>query len=315
MIKNIIRLIRWDNLLFIAIALWVMEKWVVVPLLQQNYFPEQLSNGLLACIILAFVFISAGGYVINDYFDFKIEEINRPDKVVVMHGLSKKATMRLYQVLTGIGIIFGVIVAWELKHWVLGLIFLFIPGILWFYSASYKRQLLIGNLIVSLLAGFGPFLIIIPNIALLSRYGDFMQGSDIFRQIYLWLGGFGVFAFLTTWTREIIKDIEDQVGDREFECHTVPIVWGDMMAKIMASLLILITMTLLIFLWVKVLPFPIAWQNLPSRYIMLGLLVPFVGELVLLWRASIPSDYRSAQLLMKFIMFMGVMFSFAVRFA
>ena len=69
------RLVRWSNLLFLAALIWLMEKWVTVPILDQAAFGEQLPGYILLLIMLATVFIAAGGYVINDYFDVKIEYV------------------------------------------------------------------------------------------------------------------------------------------------------------------------------------------------------------------------------------------------
>ena len=101
-------------------------------------------------MVLATVLIAAGGYVINDYFDLKIDRINRPESVVIGERLSKQSAMRLYIALTGVGVLIGIVLAVWLKNISLGFIFVIVPGMLWFYSSTYKRQFLIGNVIVSL---------------------------------------------------------------------------------------------------------------------------------------------------------------------
>ena len=77
LLKDILRLVRWSNLLFLAALVWLMEKWVAVPILDKAAFGEQLPWYVLLLLTLAIVFIAAGGYVINDYFDVKIDRINR----------------------------------------------------------------------------------------------------------------------------------------------------------------------------------------------------------------------------------------------
>lgn len=39
-IKDIFRLVRWSNLLFLAILVWLMEKWVAVPVLNNAAYGE-----------------------------------------------------------------------------------------------------------------------------------------------------------------------------------------------------------------------------------------------------------------------------------
>ena len=156
---------RWSNLLFLTALVWLMEKWVAVPILDQAAFGEQLPWYLLLLLILATVFIAAGGYVINDYFDVKIDRINRPDELIVTRSVSKPAAMRLSLCLSGFGIVCGLITAVLLRSFTLGILFVAIPGLLWFYSSSYKRLFMIGNIIIALLAGLTPMVVALANTA------------------------------------------------------------------------------------------------------------------------------------------------------
>ena len=233
------RLVRWSNLLFLAALVWLMEKWVATPVLNAAAFGEQMPWYILLLLIAATTLIAGGGYVINDYFDVKIDRINRPDEVVVTRSISKPAAMRLSMSLSGVGIACGLIVALWLRSLPIGILFILIPGLLWFYSSSYKRLFMIGNLIIALLAAVTPLLVAMVNVALLQlRYAEILPYTTLVHDLYAWLGGFALFAFLLTWIREIIKDMQDQMGDRELECHSMPVVWGERWTKIFVSILI-----------------------------------------------------------------------------
>jgi len=312
--KDYLRLIRWQNLLFLGILVWVMEKWVCVPLLNNIRFYEVLPWWLLWILLLAIVLTAAAGYVINDYFDVKIDRINRPDRLIVTNTVSKEQAIFLYRILAAIGVLLGLLVAWLVRSWQIAMIFLIVPGLLWFYSSSYKRQFLLGNLIIAFASALPPILVAQTNAAWLYRhYPDVMPYLTISRDLFLWTGGFALFAFLTTWIREIIKDLQDQTGDRELECHTLPIVWGELATKIILTFMIAGTAALACYFVFALLPMPHTWGSLSTRYLVFGFLVPMACELWLLWAAKIPSDYRHAQLLMKFIMFLGVLFSFVIN--
>ncbi len=312
-------LVRWQNLLMTAIVLFVMEKWVATPILCAAYFGEQLPWWLLTLLMLATVLITAGGYVINDYFDVKIDQINRPDRLIVTRSVTKPEAMRLFQVLTAAGIVCGIVASVCLRSWVTAVIFVFVPGLLWFYSASYKRQFLVGNLIVALAAALCPLLIAIANVAWLKHlYGD-VNGIDVLslttlpHDLYMWIGGFAAFAFWGTFIREIIKDMQDVTGDRELECHSLPVVLGEPATKGIVTALLLAMAGAIVWLAWWVIPFPNGWNSLHARYVVLGLLVPIACELWLLWSARIPSDYRTAQSVMKFVLLMGVLYSFVIN--
>lgn len=311
--KDIMRLVRWSNLLFLAALVWVMEKWVATPILVKAAFGEQLPGYMLLLIILATVLIAAGGYVINDYFDVKIDRINRPDEVIVTRSISKPAAMRLSMILSGIGIACGIAVAVVLKSLTIGILFVLIPGLLWFYSSSYKRLFMIGNLIIALLAGVTPIVVAMTNVAVLQlRYETILPYTTLVHDIYAWLGGFALFAFLLTWIREIIKDMQDQMGDRELECHSMPVVWGEQWTKVFVTGLIVITLAIIGHLWWHILPFPTAWTNLSTRYIALGIVTPLLCTIWLLWSAKIPSDYKVCQQVVKFTMLIGMLYSICI---
>lgn len=304
------RLVRWSNLLFLSALVWLMEKWVAVPVLDRAAFGEQLPWFTLLLLMAAVVLTAAGGYVINDYFDVKIDRINRPDAVVVTRSVSKPAAMRLSVGLSITGALCGIAVAWLLRSMTLGIIFVLVPGLLWFYSSSYKRLLMIGNLTIALLAGLTPLVVAMANVAQLRLlYDSILPYTTLEHDLYAWLGGFALFAFLLTWIREIIKDLQDQMGDRELECHTLPIVWGELWTKIFVTVLLCGTLALIAWLWYSVLPFPHTWNNLSTRYIALGITVPLLSVVWLLWAAKIPSDYKTCQQVVKFTMLIGMLYS------
>ena len=319
-LRDIARLIRWQNLLFLAILMWTLEKWVVVPLLYTFGLPEVLPPLILWLLIIATILIAAGGYVINDYFDIKIDRINRPDRVIVGETMSKPAAMRLSIGLSAAGILLGALTAWLCSSWTLGIVMLLMPGLLWFYSSAYKRQFLIGNLIVAFasalvpvligLANEGMFLPFIIEHDLQTIYSDLQPAVH---DIYTWLGGFALMIFLYTWIREIIKDLQDQMGDRELECRTLPIKVGELWTKIILTLLIAITAALLCWIAFDLLPFEHTWSSLSTRYLVFGLLIPLGAILALTWSARIPSDYRNAQRFMKFAMFLGMLYSYVIN--
>lgn len=310
---GLVRLVRPNNLLFLIILLGVMEKWVAEPILAQYQLAPQLTWWMLVLLIAAVVLIAAGGYVINDYFDVKIDSINRPDKLIVTRAVSKREAMIFFQVLTGMGIACGVALAIVLKSLLLGAVFAVVPGILWFYSSSYKRMLIVGNLVIAFLSGLTPLLVVWSNAAALRlTYGEEHFGSMyVVSQMYAWIGGFAIFAFLCTWVREVIKDMQDEEGDRELECHTMPVVCGPLWSKVFTTLLLAVIGGLMSYVNFGLLPIPFSWGNFVSRFYLV-LMVAWVCALWLLWSAKLSSDYRNAQVLMKFLMFMGTMYAFCV---
>ena len=307
------RLVRWGNLLFLGALVWVMEKWVAVPILNAAAYGEQMPWYILLLLEIAVILIAAGGYVINDYFDVKIDRINRPDAVIVTRTISKPAAMRLSICLSAAGAACGILEAILLRSMTIGILFVIVPGLLWFYSSSYKRLFMIGNLTIALLAAVTPMLVAITNVAILQlHFETILPYISLPHDLYAWLGGFALFAFLLTWIREIIKDMQDQMGDRELECHSMPVVWGDLWTKVFVTALIILTLAIIGHIWYRLLPFPIGWTSLSTRYIALGIVVPLLSAIWLLWSAKIPSDYKSCQQVIKFAMLIGMLYSYVI---
>ena len=263
-------------------------------------------------MIFSTVLIAAGGYVINDYFDVKIDRINKPEKVIVTEKISKKATMLFYQILTGIGISAGIFLSLLTNSFLLSFIFIIVPGMLWFYAASYKRQFIWGNVVVSFLAALVILLVGILEISILKRsYDDLLFQTNIPKIIYSWTGGFAFFAFLTTWIREIIKDIQDEIGDREMECRTMPIKWGTKKTKYFIYGLITLTISALFIANFILIPFD---EEITLQYFIFGLILPLVGLAYLIFKAKTPEDFKQTSTLTKFIMLIGILYSFVFYF-
>jgi 4-hydroxybenzoate polyprenyltransferase len=285
---------------------------VISPILQKFNVEILLSSFAFWLIVLATVLIAAGGYVINDYFDLKIDRINRPESVIIGENMSKKTAMRLYITLTSIGILLGIIISILLKSSTLGLIFIIVPGMLWFYSSSYKRQFLVGNLIVALVSALSLVVVLVAQCALLINiYGtDLLRQTPVLQELYRWVCGFALFAFLFTLVREIIKDLQDINGDREMECRTLPIVLGECKAKIVITALLSIILTGTYFVMQK---FSLPNDNgITFRYFLFGIFLPAGLAIGFLWNKQF--NYKMSGNLIKFTMLIGILYTLIFNF-
>ena len=305
-------LIRWKNLLFLAITMWMLQRMVIVPLMLGFGFDggSLLAGVPLVLLIASVVFIAAGGYAINDYFDVKIDAINNPDNQIVTKELTREQAMRFYQLMTACGVISGIAAALLLKSWSIGLIIVFVPGILWFYSSSYKRMLVVGNLIVSLLTGMVPILVAMANVAYLETIysAELLYQTAILQTLYRWMSGFALFAFLMTFTREVIKDLEDQVGDRELECHTIPVVLGDKWAKAIVLALMAGTIAMLGLAYFRWIPFDKSFGSANMNY-MLCFAVLWIAMIVMFVRSHRATEYGVSSTMMKILMGWGMIYA------
>ena len=290
-----------------ALSLLLMQRAVVDPILMTFGFDSFLSTLEMLFMLLSVLLIAAGGYVINDYFDIKIDAINKPDSRIVGNALERKKAIIIHQVLSVIGALLGIVLSLMLRSFTVGLLYVLVPGLLWFYSASYKRQFIIGNLIVAFNSALSILIVALVNVAKLKlHYQDLIYQTPIAHNIYAWVGGFALFAFLITIIREIIKDMEDEEGDREFECHTLPIQLGVGKTKIIIYILVAVVLAALAFVNFRLIPFQ---STLTDTYFYWGMLLPFVIFVLLLAFAKTKRDFAQASAFVKFIMLIGLLYS------
>ena len=288
-----------------------MRYCIIEPLLINN-FELQLSNLNFFFLVMSTVLLTAAGYVINDYFDRKTDMVNRPTEVVVGKYIKRRTAMAMHIVFNVVGIALGLYVSYIIGIYKLGIIFLVISGILWYYSTSYKQQFLIGNLLVSVLTALVPLMVVVYEIPLLNKaYGDIMlQNKTNFNYIFFWVAGFSFFAFLSSLIREIIKDMEDLEGDNAYGRNTLPIVLGIQTSKFITVVLILIGIAGL-----AVAGFKLLDKHLLSlMYFGIAIAVPYLFLIFILARADTKKDYHLASLLSKIIMLLGLCYSFGVYY-
>src|SRR3990172_8984115 len=211
MVIAFLKLIRLQNLLIIALTQYLMRLCIIRPMLQINGFELQFSGFNFFLLVLSTTMIAGAGYIINDYFDTKVDRRNDPSMVIVGKSIKRRVAMISHIIISTIAIAIGFFIAWRVGIIWLGYINAVCAGILWFYSTTYKHRPLLGNMIIAVLAALVPLIVGLYEIPLLNKE---YSGTN-FNHIFVWIAGFSFFAFLTTLIREIIKDLEDIEGDSD----------------------------------------------------------------------------------------------------
>jgi 4-hydroxybenzoate polyprenyltransferase len=318
--KAFFNLIRWQNLLIVMLTMMLMRYAVLRPVISRigvillggtgEEVPMIIQSSLIDFILLvaATVFLTAGGYVINDYFDIKTDLINK-GKVIVGTRIPRRQAMMWHNLFNIAGVSIGFYISWKAGYLWLGTMFLVVSGLLYFYSASYKRQFLIGNLVVATLVAIVPLLVVIYEWPALYRYYSVNAVTlPDFNFIIYWVGGFAVFAFLTTLTREIIKDIEDFEGDIAYGRNTVPVVVGILAAKIISISLVVITIALLYLVWYLFIN-----DTITLVYLSVAIVLPLAWVIFKVVTSSNRKQLHNASSIMKVVMLTGILYSVVVK--
>ena len=293
LITAFLSLIRWPNLAFI-----ILTQVLFYYCIYQSLFHSSNIKSLL-WIIIASVLIAAAGYIINDYFDLNIDQINKPGKNVFVKAIHRRWAIIWHFVFSVLGIV-ATAIAVGFDKWYLILANIGCVALLWFYSTSFKRQLLVGNIVISLLTSWTVLILFFaftsPRDAVL---GNNTETIKFFRTSFLYAG----FAFISSLIREAIKDMEDMEGDARYGCKTLPIVAGIRSTKIYVTVWTVVLLASLIVLQLYVLQFQ-WWYAI--AYSVVLIIAPMIVLLIRLPKANSRIEFARLSSLSKLIMLTGI---------
>jgi 4-hydroxybenzoate polyprenyltransferase len=263
------RLTRVWNLVIIAFAQYFTAAFLID---SRTVFDPRLF-----ILSISTVAIAAAGYVINDYYDIKIDLINKPQRVVIGKSITRRYAILFHTLLSLMGVVLGLTLSWKIAA-----MNFFCATVLWWYSNNLKRQPFVGNFVVALLTGVAIWLV-----------------DSLYKTGHILIISYALFAFFMTLIREIIKDMEDLKGDHSFGCQTLPIVWGMRRTKYFIY-------GILAAFGATVMALNFSFGNVPLKYLLLVLYVPLLWFLVRLILADTKKDYTWLSGFCKIILLLGI---------
>jgi 4-hydroxybenzoate polyprenyltransferase len=302
-----LKLIRWKNLLIIFLTQFLAWRCVITP--QILGFNGKLafffSTVNFLCLSASTVLIAAAGYIINDYFDIKIDTINRPEKVVLGKAIPRRKAILLHTLLNVIALLLAGYVAAQTRHFEWLLLQVGCTVLLWFYSTHFKRQYMTGNIVVALLTALTILILVVynPGIYKITITQSLAVNGSPFLPVWT-LIVYAFFAFMLTWMREIVKDMEDFQGDEAEGCVTMPIKKGLQYSvtfiRVLSSLVVisLAAACYLLFLF---------HYRLFAGYLLALLIIPVIIWAIYLNRQHTAQHYYECSKRLKIIMVLGVL--------
>jgi 4-hydroxybenzoate polyprenyltransferase len=268
-LTGFIKLTRFWNLLIIAFAQYFTATFLIDL--------DKIWDLRLLLLSGSTMIIAAAGYIINDYYDVKIDLINKPERVVIGKQIARRYAILFHSILSITGTAIGFLLDWKI-----GVINFSSAFLLWWYSNDLKRQPFIGNFVVALLTGLSILLI-----------------DVLYQTSQPLIGIYSIFAFAMTLIREIVKDMEDLKGDNIFGCKTLPIVWGVRKTKLLIYFFMAVLFGSVIFI-------NELYSQLPLLYFFAFLFVPLVFLFTRLVRADTKKDFYYLSQWCKVIMLLGI---------
>ncbi len=269
-----------------------------------------LDGSLWWLFIIDTVLIAAAGYVINDIYDQESDLLNKPrNSYIGVGNLSIKSAWFYYGSLVLLGLGLALFIAHTIDKLHLLLIYPTAVGLLFLYSKSFKKLPLIGNLVVAIFCAF------VPGIILYAEWGVLEKARNTSPTEYELVFGmflsYLTFAFLSTLVREIIKDIEDIIGDKSAGYNTYTTVYGKKKAKLLA---IIISLVLILSYGLWFTPF----VEIDAKVLITGLIsVMFCFSLFILYRliyASAKEDFSAISKWLKILMVVSLFIFLCIPF-
>lgn len=294
-INAFLKLIRWANVLIIASTQSLFFYLIKASLYRDSL--DTTHQQKFVYLLLSYVCISSAGYIINDYFDLNIDQINKQKKVIINRFITRRWALFLHISLSLIGIVLSTMVNLEV-----GFLSTLVVIILFAYSAIFKKKFLIGNILVAVCVAWA---------IAITAYFDFknivlhktVQGKDfdiLFNATLLYVA----FSFIINLIREVIKDMEDIEGDIKYGCKTMPIVWGINASKVFVAVWLVVLMAMLV--TAQIYAIRLHWW-LVIPYCLLFVLAPIVWVFKQLFTAQSPYEFHKLSSAIKIVILTGVL--------
>lgn len=291
-----LKLIRYQNLLIIALVQAVFHFGF---LKQQKGLLLALNDVEFFLLIIATVCIAAAGYIINNIVDQETDNISKPENLIVGKYISETRAYNYYIAFNIIGVLLGFFVANVVFKESFAAIFIVVAFILYLYATQFKQSLLAGNFLVSFLVAFSILLV-----GIFDLYPMIIAETQQFLGIlFRILIDYAIFAFLLTFIREVVKDIEDYEGDLKTGMNTLPIYLGkEKTQKVVFGLSFIPLLALLYYLNAN-------FTNLEYvlYYTLAFVVAPMLYFIAKLWQAKTQKDFNHLSSVLKFIMITGIL--------
>ena len=288
---GLFKLIRPLNLAFLGISLLLVHYFLMAALAIDSLLPTAVFLTFLFSSLL----MTAGGYVINDYFDIETDTINKPKRLLTTASPRQvKKAYYLGMILLLASVLLGFVLGYFVGRLSFGLSYVFAAMALMIYSQKLKKQMLLGNIMVSLLTAYPYFLLFF--LLLIN------QNSQINAQVYRVFIFLMMISFLLNFIREIIKDLEDMNGDFSADHKTLPIQLGRNRTHFIIQ--ILIGITIIILEGFSLYFFQSYWLVL---FFGIGVVIPLVYIGYQIREVHLSNDYCRLSQVLKLTMLVGLL--------
>jgi 4-hydroxybenzoate polyprenyltransferase len=296
------KLVRLPNLFFIALTQMLFRFFILHYVYSNGSDGSehiQLPLNLFYLLVIASICIAAAGYIINDYFDINIDLVNKPARLVIGRYIKRRWAIFFHIFFSITGFAISCYVGYKLRNLYIPVFNLLAIAALWFYSTTFKKKLLIGNVLISLLTAW------VILILTVSEYHFPVIPHDLYWKRLIKLSFiYAGFAFIISLIREVIKDMEDMQGDTKYGCNTMPIAWGIQVSKVFVAVWIIVLVSVIAGIQIYVVH--LGWW-FSALYSLFAIIIPLLWVLRKLYLAHSPKEFHHLSTAVKLIMLAGIL--------
>jgi 4-hydroxybenzoate polyprenyltransferase len=245
--------------------------------------------------------ITASGYIINDIYDIETDRINKPDKRIIQVHLSVSNAWHFYLSMILTGALVSLYLAVQRNDLFYWFIYPAAVFLLYGYSRWFKGIPYLGNILVSLFCAAVPGIFFLSEASVLNELK--IRDLTSFLPLHKLLLSYVLFAFLTNLYREIVKDLQDQNGDKLANINTAAVFFGKNNTKLIAIIIALVNAIVITFAFSQSI-----FSNIPYLFTILSLLIqtPLSISIIKLIQAKDDKAFRNVGLWIKLIMINGL---------
>jgi len=296
---HFLNLIRWKNLLIIALMQYLIKYALLLPFQESHGVLTTLSNFNFFLLVLATICIAAGGYVINDIYDIETDKINKPNRLIINKYITEKNGTTLFIVLNIIGVGLGFYLSNGIGKSEFFAIFFVASALLYIYSSSLKQIAIVGNVVVSLVVSLSILLVGIFELLPAINANNKAVQITFFKIII----DYAIFAFMINLVRELVKDMEDMDGDSKLGIQTLPVLIGRERANKIVFIFSLIPIFSITYYVITYL----FKQQLVVGYFLILVIAPLIYVSIKLFNSEQKVQYKHISLVLKLIMLTGML--------
>ena len=312
LVTAFLQLIRWPNLVFIFLTQHLFYYSVVLPDYAAIGFDHAwyLSWKAFHWLVASSVLIAAAGYIINDYFDLNIDQVNKPNAIIIQKVIKRRWAIFWHLGLSVAGLLCTLYACRLTGNWLVAPLNLLCVLLLWFYSTTFKKKFLIGNLVIALLTAWVVLVLYVADLDViaLTRYANY---RSVLNKVFKLAMLYGGFAFVISLIREVVKDMEDIAGDEKYGCRTMPIVWGIPASKVFTAVWLVVLMVSVLVLQVYAL---LLGRFIAAAYGIGLVALPLALILRRLYTATTPAQFHKISSWIKLVMLTGILSMLFFRF-